>query len=55
MELLLEGLKKAIEMILSSDPEILEITLLTLRVSISAVLVSTLIGIPTGMFLGLAR
>ena len=55
MELLLEGLKKAIEMILSGDPEILEITLLTLRVSITAVLVSTLIGIPTGMFLGLAR
>ncbi|MEW8969026.1 ABC transporter permease [Mesobacillus jeotgali] len=55
MELLLEGLKKAIEMILSGDPEILEITLLTLRVSITAVLVSTLVGIPTGMFLGLAR
>jgi tungstate transport system permease protein len=55
MELLLEGLKKAIEMILSGDPEIFEITLLTLRVSITAVLVSTLIGIPTGMFLGLAR
>ena len=55
MELLLEGLTKAIEMILSGDPEILEITLLTFRVSITAVLVSTLIGIPTGMFLGLVR
>ncbi|MBT2682557.1 ABC transporter permease [Bacillus sp. ISL-37] len=55
MELLLEGLKKAIEMILSGDPEILEITLLTLKVSITAVLISTLIGIPAGMFLGLAR
>lgn len=55
MELLLEGLKKAIEMILSGDPKILEITLLTLRVSITAVLVSTLVGIPAGMFLGLAR
>ncbi|WP_226085793.1 ABC transporter permease [Mesobacillus sp. S13] len=55
MELLLEGLKKAIEMILSGDREIFEITLLTLRVSINAVLISTLIGIPAGMFLGLAR
>lgn len=55
MELLLEGLKKAIEMILSGDPKILEITLLTLKVSITAVLVSTLVGIPAGMFLGLAR
>lgn len=55
MELLLEGLKKAIEMILSGDREILEITLLTLRVSITAVLISTLIGLPAGMLLGLAR
>jgi tungstate transport system permease protein len=55
MELLLEGLKKAIEMILTGDPEILEITLLTLRVSLTAVLISTIIGIPAGMFLGLAR
>lgn len=55
MELLLEGLKKAIEMILSGDPEIFEITVLTLRVSITAVLVSTLIGLPAGMLLGLAR
>lgn len=55
MELLLEGLKKAIEMILSGDPEIFEITLLTLRVSITAVLISTLIGLPAGMLLGLAR
>ena len=55
MELLLEGLKKAIEMILSGDRGIFEITLLTLRVSITAVLISTLIGIPAGMFLGLVR
>jgi tungstate transport system permease protein len=55
MELLLEGLKKAIEMILSGDREILDITLLTLRVSVTAVLISTMIGIPAGMFLGLAR
>jgi tungstate transport system permease protein len=53
MELLLEGLKKAIQMILSGDREIFEITLLTLRVSLSAVLISTLIGIPAGMLLGL--
>lgn len=55
MELLLEGLKKAVEMILTGNLEILEVTLLTLRVSITAVLISTLIGIPAGMFLGLAR
>lgn len=42
-------------MLLSGDLEILEITLLTLRVSITAVLISTLIGLPAGMLLGLAR
>ncbi|MCM3663381.1 ABC transporter permease [Mesobacillus subterraneus] len=55
MELLLEGFKKAIEMILSGDREILEITLLTLRVSITAVLISTFIGVPAGMLLGLSK
>lgn len=54
MELLLEGLRKAIEMILSGDPQIIEITLLTLKVSLTAVLISTVIGIPAGMLLGLA-
>jgi tungstate transport system permease protein len=55
MQLLLDGLKKAIEMIFSGNQEIIDITLLTLRVSFTAMLVSTLIGLPLGMFLGLAR
>lgn len=55
MELLLEGLKKAIEMVLAADPIIVEITLRTLKVSMTAILISTLIGIPLGMFLGLVK
>ncbi|WP_121611120.1 ABC transporter permease [Mesobacillus foraminis] len=55
MELLFEGLIKAFEMIISGDPEIAEITLRTLRVSMTAILVSTLLGLPAGMLLGLAR
>jgi len=55
MDLLLEGLKKAIEMVLAADPIILEITLRTLKVSMTAILISTLIGIPVGMFLGLVK
>jgi len=55
MDLLLEGLKKAIEMVLAADPIIIEITLRTLKVSMSAILISTLIGIPVGMFLGLVK
>lgn len=53
MDLLIEGLKKAIEMLLSGDPEIFEITWLTLRVSLTAVLISTFVGIPAGILLGL--
>ncbi|HEY2421401.1 MAG TPA: ABC transporter permease [Neobacillus sp.] len=55
MELLIEGLKKAIEMIFSGNQEIFNITLLTLRVSFMSMLISTLIGLPLGIFLGLAR
>jgi tungstate transport system permease protein len=55
MQLLLDGLKKAIEMIVSGNQEIFDVTLLTLRVSFTAMLFSTLIGLPLGIFLGLTR
>lgn len=55
MELLIDGLKVAIEMIFSGNQEIYSITWLTLRVSFISMLISTLIGLPLGMFLGLAR
>jgi len=53
MDLLIEGLKKAIELILAGDPIIAEITLRTLKVSMTAIIISTIVGIPAGMFLGL--
>ena len=53
MDLLLEGLIRAFKMIASGDPEIYEITWRTLRVSLTAVLISTVVGIPLGIFLGL--
>lgn len=46
MELLLQGLGKVFE-----DPEVLNITIFTLRVSATATLLSVLIGIPIGFFL----
>ncbi|MEH7178961.1 ABC transporter permease [Neobacillus vireti] len=55
MELIMDGLKKAIQMILTGDREIFEITWLTLRVCFMAILISSLIGLPLGMFLGLNR
>lgn len=55
MDLLISGLIRAFEMILSGDPEIFEITWRTLKVSLTAVLISTVVGIPIGILLGLTR
>ena len=55
MELIWEGLIKAFELITSGDAGIFEITFLTLRVSFSAIIISTIIGIPLGILFGLTR
>lgn len=55
MDLLIDGLKKAFEMILTGDSELLAITLLSLKSSFTAVFVSMLIGIPFGTLLGLTK
>lgn len=55
MELLIDGLKKAFEMIITGNPEIFAITWLTLRVCLFSILISTIIGLPIGILLGLTR
>jgi len=50
---IIEGLFKAIQLILSLDPEVLNITLLSLRVSGTAVILASIVGLPTGTLLGL--
>lgn len=55
MDLIIEGLLKAFELITSGDEGIFEITFLSLRVSFTAILISTIIGIPLGILLGLTR
>jgi tungstate transport system permease protein len=55
LDLIVDGLKEAVKMILTGDREILEITWLTLRVCFMAILISSLIGLPLGMFLGLTK
>ncbi|MHB1042413.1 MAG: ABC transporter permease [Eubacteriales bacterium] len=54
MEMIWQGLVKAVELLLSGDREILAITLLTLKVSGTATLISVLIGVPLGAFLALS-
>jgi len=53
MEVIWEGIEKAVSLLISGDREIIEIALLSLKVSGGAVLISMLFGIPLGMFLAL--
>ncbi len=55
MELLYQGLKQAVLLILRGEPEVYEIAWLSLKVSGSAVFISLLLGIPWGIFLALSR
>lgn len=54
MELILDGFVTALKLIFSLDREVLEVTLLSLKVSCSATLASLFLGIPFGVFLALA-
>ena len=55
MDLILEGIKKAFWLLITFDPEVMGITLLSLEVSGIATLVSLLIGISTGVTVALSR
>ncbi|MBI2159069.1 MAG: ABC transporter permease [Candidatus Rokubacteria bacterium] len=55
MDLLLEGVRQALTLVLAGDSEIWAILLLSLQVSGSATLVSLATGIPAGAALALAR
>ena len=55
MDELTRGVAHAIRLILSADPALIEIIMLSLRVSGFALLISTIIGVPVGAALGLSR
>jgi len=55
MELLLETLREGVRLLLHGDSYLWQIVLLSLRVSGSAVLIGLLMGMPLGVFVGLAR
>jgi tungstate transport system permease protein len=50
---LFEGVIEAFRLIVSLDPDLLQIVFLSLRVSITAIILATLIGVPFGALLGL--
>ena len=53
MDMIWQGILAAIHLLITGDPEVLTITLLTLKVSGIATFISLLIGIPLGTVLGL--
>jgi tungstate transport system permease protein len=55
MELIWEGLKKAFFLLITLDPEVLNITFLSLKVSGTATLISLLLGITLGTGLALSE
>jgi tungstate transport system permease protein len=55
MELILEGIKKAVWLLISFDPEVMGITLLSLQVSGTATFISLLIGISSGTAIALTH
>ncbi len=55
MRLIWEGILNAVQLLFSSDPEIWQITLLSLRVSGLATIISLIIGLPLGTVLALGR
>ena len=55
MDLILQGIAKAFTLLIHGDPEVIEVTLLSLVVSLAATAVSLFIGIIFGTVIGLAR
>ena len=55
MELIVEGIRKAFWLLVTGDPEVMGITLLSLRVSGLATLVSLVIGVAAGTLVALTR
>ncbi|HHB90710.1 MAG TPA: ABC transporter permease subunit [Anaerolineae bacterium] len=53
MEIFLNGLRQALALIFSLDPNLLEIVRLSLEVSGLALVISAAMGLPAGLFLGL--
>ena len=55
MDLIAEGLHKALQLVLTLDPEVLGITLLSLQVSLAATAISVVVGISAGTVIALGR
>jgi len=55
MDLIFEGIKKAFWLLVTFDPEVMRITLLSLQISGTATLISLLVGVSTGVTVALSK
>lgn len=55
MDAIVAGFRQALVLLMSGDPQVVEITLLSLQVSVTAVLISMVLGMPLGTVLALTR
>ena len=55
MDIIIEGIVQAFQLLIHGDPEVLRVSLLSLAVSISATAISLFLGIILGTAIGLAR
>jgi len=55
MQNIIDGIFKAIQLLIQGDPEVIQITLLSLQVSGMATLISLILGLPLGTFLALVK
>jgi tungstate transport system permease protein len=55
LDLILDGIVQAFKLLIHGDPEVVRICLLSLGVSFSATLISLVLGVSLGVFLGLSR
>ena len=55
MDLIVQGISRAIELLIHGDPEVVQITLLSLAVSLAATAISLFIGISLGTIIALTR
>jgi tungstate transport system permease protein len=55
LDLIIQGIVSAFQLLIHGDPEVVQITLLSLAVSLSATAISLIIGITLGTVIGLTR
>jgi tungstate transport system permease protein len=55
LDLIIQGIVEAFKLFIHGDPEVIQVTLLTLAVSLSATVISLLVGVTLGTVIGLTR